>query len=101
MARDGVILLRASLGIVFLWFGVLKFFPNLSPAQGLATRTMDALTFGMVPPAVSLPVLAAWVLLDREGIVRWLHPGTRDDEGVRLLVEQLRRLAPEAAATAK
>jgi len=59
MARDGVILLRASLGVVYLWFGVLKFFPGLSPAQGLATRTMEALTFGMVAPAVSLPALAA------------------------------------------
>src|SRR3990172_1562602 len=59
MARHGVILLRVSLGIVFLWFGALKFFPNVSPAQELATRTMDALTLGMVPPAVSLPVLAA------------------------------------------
>ena len=39
MARIGVPLLRISLGIVFFWFGVLKFFPGLSPAQELATRT--------------------------------------------------------------
>ena len=69
MARDGVILLRVSLGIVFLWFGVLKFFPNLSPAQELATRTMDALTVGMVPPAVCLPVLAAWECLIGIGLL--------------------------------
>jgi hypothetical protein len=49
-----------SLGLVFLWFGALKFFPGLSPAQDLVARTIMRLTFGMVPPAVSLPVLAAW-----------------------------------------
>jgi uncharacterized membrane protein YphA (DoxX/SURF4 family) len=60
MARYGVLLLRVSLGLVFFWFGVLKFFPGLSPAQELATRTMNVLTFGLVPPSVSVPVLAAW-----------------------------------------
>ena len=34
MARFGPMLLRVSLGIVFLWFGLLKFFPNLSPGVG-------------------------------------------------------------------
>ena len=32
MARYGTLLLRVSLGVVFLWFGVLKFFPGMSPA---------------------------------------------------------------------
>lgn len=32
MARYGITLLRVSLGIVFLWFGWLKFFPQMSPA---------------------------------------------------------------------
>src|SRR5690348_7489002 len=53
-------ILRASLGVVFLWFGALKFFPGLSPAQDLATRTIDVLSFGLVPPDVSIVVLAAW-----------------------------------------
>jgi uncharacterized membrane protein YphA (DoxX/SURF4 family) len=69
MARNGVLLLRASLGIVFLWFGVLKFFPNLSPAQELVTRTISALTLGKVPPAVCLPVLAAWECLIGIGLL--------------------------------
>ena len=60
MARHGVALLRISLGIVFFWFGVLKFFPGLSPAQDLAADTISLLTFGLVPPSISLPVLAAW-----------------------------------------
>ncbi len=60
MRRHGVALLRVSVGIVFLWFGFLKFFPGLSPAEDLATRTIDVLSFGMVPPRVALNILAAW-----------------------------------------
>jgi len=60
MARNGVRLLRVSLGIVFLWFGVLKFFPGLSPATELALKTIDTLTFGRVSPVVAINVLAAW-----------------------------------------
>lgn len=60
MARSGIPLLRVSLGVVFLWFGVLKFFPGLSPAQDLAGRTVETLSLGMVPPGLSLPVLAGW-----------------------------------------
>ena len=60
LALAGIPVLRIGLGVVFLWFGVLKFFPDLSPAQDLATRTIEQLTFGVVGPVVSLPVLAAW-----------------------------------------
>jgi len=60
MARHGVRLLRVSLGVVFFWFGFLKFFPGLSPAQDLAARTIAWLTWGVVPPSVGLPILAAW-----------------------------------------
>lgn len=69
MARHGVPLLRVSLGIVFLWFGALKFFPGLSPAQDLAARTVGLLTFGMVPSAVAVPVLAAWECLIGIGLL--------------------------------
>lgn len=57
-ARHAVTALRISVGIVFLWFGVLKFFPGMSPAQELASRTIGLLSLGMVPPAVSVPLLA-------------------------------------------
>jgi len=60
MARRNVLFQRISLGIVFLWFGALKFFPGLSPAEDLATRTLNVLTLGAVPPRVSLVILAAW-----------------------------------------
>ncbi len=60
LARAGVPVLRIGLGVVFLWFGALKFFPGLSPAQDLATRTIEQLSGGLIGPALSLPVLAAW-----------------------------------------
>lgn len=60
MAGHGLTLLRVSLGVVFLWFGALKFFPGLSPAQDLAGRTIEQLTLGAISPDVALPVLAAW-----------------------------------------
>ena len=37
MAHYGIMFLRVSLGVVFFWFGVLKFFPGLSSAEDLAT----------------------------------------------------------------
>lgn len=58
MARYSVPILRIGLGIVFLWFGVLKFFPNLSPAEELATRTIETLTFGLIQAQFALPLLA-------------------------------------------
>lgn len=60
MAANGIWLLRVSLGIVFLWFGALKFIPGLSPADELATRTIATLTFGLVGPEISRPLLALW-----------------------------------------
>jgi len=69
MARHGLQLLRISLGVVFLWFGALKFFPGLSPASDLAARTIDVLSFGMVPANVSVPVLAAWECLIGLGLL--------------------------------
>jgi uncharacterized membrane protein YphA (DoxX/SURF4 family) len=59
LARHSLMLLRVGMGAVFLWFGALKFFPGLSPAQELATRTIDVLTLGLVPGAVSVVLLAA------------------------------------------
>jgi uncharacterized membrane protein YkgB len=60
MAGHGLLLLRISVGLAFLWFGALKFFPGLSPAQDLAVRTIRILTFDLVPAAVATNVLAAW-----------------------------------------
>jgi uncharacterized membrane protein YphA (DoxX/SURF4 family) len=69
MARRGVLLTRIALGIVFLWFGAIKFVPEWSPAAELATRTITMLSFGMVPPSLSLPLLAAWESLIGLGLL--------------------------------
>ncbi|MBF8289415.1 MAG: hypothetical protein HW391_383 [Chloroflexi bacterium] len=69
LARWGVPVLRIGLGIVFLWFGALKFFPGASPAETLAARTIELLTGGAVGPSVSLPVLATWESLIGIGLL--------------------------------
>jgi uncharacterized membrane protein YkgB len=48
LERHSISFLRISLGLVFLGFGVLKFFPGLSPAEDIAAATIDRLTFGLV-----------------------------------------------------
>lgn len=48
LGRHSVDILRVSLGLVFLGFGVLKFFPGASPAEALVMRTIDTLTLGIV-----------------------------------------------------
>ena len=60
MAKNGIGLLRVSLGIIFFWFGFLKFFPRLSPAQDLAAMTIERLSFGFITASISVPVLALW-----------------------------------------
>jgi len=52
--------LAISIGIVYVWFGMLKFFPELSPAEELARNTIHCLTFGLVPDNVSVLLLAIW-----------------------------------------
>jgi uncharacterized membrane protein YkgB len=56
-------MLRISIGIIYLWFGGLKFFPGLSPAEDLAKLTIHKLTFGIIQPDVSLLLLAIWETL--------------------------------------
>ncbi|MEX1295040.1 MAG: DoxX family membrane protein [Candidatus Limnocylindrales bacterium] len=52
--------LRIGMGIVFLWFGALKLFPGASPAADLAAQTTEMLSFGVVAPAIAMPLLGAW-----------------------------------------
>ncbi|MFC4555011.1 DoxX family protein [Georgenia faecalis] len=58
LSRHSVRVLRVSLGLVFLGFGLLKFFPGASPAQGLVERTIGTLTLGLVPPTAALLLTA-------------------------------------------
>lgn len=54
MFRYGAFLLRISLAVIFIWFGVLKPL-GMSPAADLVRRTVY-----WVPPEVFLPVLGWW-----------------------------------------
>lgn len=57
---QGTFLLRISIGLIYCLFGILKFFPNLSPAEDLATTTVHTLTFGLLSPELSIILLALW-----------------------------------------
>lgn len=64
MSRYGLLILRIGLGIVFFWFGALKFFPGLSPAEGLVRNTIY-----FINPDLFLPILAAWETLIGIGLI--------------------------------
>lgn len=69
MSNNGLVFLRVSIGIIFLWFGMLKFFSGASPAEALAIKTIDILTFGMFEPAVIIISLAILETLIGIGLV--------------------------------
>ena len=57
------LLLRISFGVIYFWFGILKVFPGMSPAEDLAMETIHVLTFGLIPDQVSIILLATWEVL--------------------------------------
>lgn len=69
MASKGLFLLRLSIGIIFFWFGFLKFFEGLSPAEDLAIRTIQTITFGLLPDKVIIYGLATWEVLIGIGLI--------------------------------
>ena len=69
MAKTSILLSRRltgnnimaiCIGIVYLWFGVLKFYPNLSPAEAIAKDTITILSIGIIPSNISIIMLAIW-----------------------------------------
>lgn len=64
MAGSGIAVLRIGLGVVFLWFGILKFFPGLSPAEELVRHTVY-----FVDADAFIPVLATWESLIGLGLI--------------------------------
>jgi putative oxidoreductase len=61
LIRYSITALRISMGLVYLGFGILKYFPGVSPAQDLALATTHMLSFGLVPTLV--PDSVAMVLI--------------------------------------
>ena len=57
LSQNGRIL-SISIGIIYLWFGLLKFFPGLSPADMLAKQTISLLTFHIIPENLGILLLA-------------------------------------------
>jgi uncharacterized membrane protein YkgB len=49
---------RVAVGIIYLYFGALKFFPAHSPAESLATKTVTMMSGGILSPAQALFLLA-------------------------------------------
>jgi uncharacterized membrane protein YkgB len=64
MARNGVVFLRISVGIVFLWFGALKLIPGASPAETLIRDTLPFL-----PMNLFIPFLAVWEIVIGLGFI--------------------------------
>lgn len=67
MARYGLKLMRIALGIIFFWFGALKLFPGLSPAEDLVRNSVP-----LVNPDLFQPVLAVWEITIGLGLITGL-----------------------------
>ncbi len=85
LIAHSIAILRVSIGAILLGFGVLKFFPGVSPAQGLVEKTTSMLTFGLIPGAIALVLVA---LLETV-VGLWLISGRGMRGAVYLLGAQL------------
>ncbi len=72
MQKKSPLLLRWSVGIIFLWFGALKFFHGASPAESLAVDTIRLLTFGWFSDAFIINILALWEVVVGLGLITGL-----------------------------
>ena len=79
MAKYSLPALRFGLGLIFVWFGALKFVPGLSPAEGLVRNTIY-----FVDPDFFLPVLALWEVVI--GLGFWLGFLTKKFERLTILL---------------
>jgi uncharacterized membrane protein YkgB len=59
LADHSIAILRVSLGLVFLMFGILKFVPGASPAEELASRTVQTLSLGTLSTDAAMLLTAA------------------------------------------
>jgi uncharacterized membrane protein YphA (DoxX/SURF4 family) len=61
--------LALSFGLIYVWFGILKFFPNLSPAEDLASQTVEVITFHLIPSNVGFFLLALLEVVIGVGLI--------------------------------
>lgn len=59
MAKHAIAFIRISIGIIFFWFGFLKFFSGISPAEDLAIKTIQTISFNLIPDNIIIYSLAA------------------------------------------
>ena len=85
LAARSLVLLRVSVGLVFLGFGALKLVPGVSPAEDLVIATADRLFLGVVPGGLALAAVALVECL----IGLSLITGRALRLGVLLLIAQL------------
>jgi len=69
MAAKGLVLLRISIGLIFFWFGILKYFNGLSPAEDIAVRTINVISFNLLSDNLILYILATWEVLIGIGLL--------------------------------
>lgn len=64
MGRYGLNMMRIALGIIFFWFGALKLFPGMSPAEDLVRNSVF-----FIDPVLFQPVLAVWEMAIGLGLI--------------------------------
>ena len=64
LSQNSLWILRVSIGIVYIWFGALKFIPGASPAEGLIRESLPFL-----PMDLFIPFLAIWEILIGLGFI--------------------------------
>ena len=71
-----LLLLRISIGIIYFWFGMLKFFHGYSPAESLAIKTISKLTWGIFNDSTEIRLLATWETAVGLALIfgRWIKP---------------------------
>jgi uncharacterized membrane protein YkgB len=69
-------ILRISVGVVYFWFGALKFFQGLSPAEQLAMQTIHKITFGLINDHTNIMMLASWECIVGVLLImgKWIKP---------------------------
>lgn len=73
MGRNGIAFLRISVGIVFFWFGFLKFFPSISPAEKIAVDTIKIISFDLLSSQAILIILAIWETFIGIGLIAKIY----------------------------
>jgi uncharacterized membrane protein YkgB len=84
MAHYSLIILRVGLGTMFVWFGAIKLFPGLSPAETLVRNTIYFFN-----PEFFLPILAVWEVLIGIGFLSGLFTNKFQRATILLLFLQM------------